>query len=263
MAKELIMNIKDFSFTYSGAEKPSLMSINLPIHKNKVTALIGPSGCGKSTLLRSLNRIHDLYPGNEYEGGINLLNIKSDKFENILDIKKENDFIRLRQRVGMIFQKPTPFPMSIFDNVAYGLKLAGIKDKTILEETVVGALKGSAIWEEVKDRLKESAMGLSGGQQQRLCIARAVALKPEILLLDEPTSALDPISTGAIEELVSELKKDISIAIVTHNMQQASRLSNYTAFMYIGKLIEYNETDKIFLNPQEKLTEDYITGRFG
>lgn len=263
MAKELIMDIKDFSFTYAGAQKPSLESINLPIYKNKVTALIGPSGCGKSTLLRALNRIHDLYPGNSYEGKINLLNNEKDTYENILKIKKENDFISLRQRVGMIFQKPTPFPMSIFDNVAYGLKLSGIKDKTLIEETVINALKGSAIWKEVKDRLKDSAMGLSGGQQQRLCIARAVALKPEILLLDEPTSALDPISTGAIEELVSELKKDISIAIVTHNMQQASRLSDYTAFMYIGKLVEYNKTDKIFLNPQEKLTEDYVTGRFG
>jgi len=263
MAKELIMNIKDFSFTYAGAEKPSLMSINLPIHKNKVTALIGPSGCGKSTLLRALNRIHDLYPGNEYQGKIDLLNIKSDTYDNILDIKKENDFINLRQRVGMIFQKPTPFPMSIFDNVAYGLKLAGIKDKTIIEEKVINALKGSAIWGEVKDRLKDSAMGLSGGQQQRLCIARAVALKPEILLLDEPTSALDPISTGAIEELVSELKKDISIAIVTHNMQQASRISDYTAFMYLGDLVEFNKTDTIFLNPEQKQTEDYITGRFG
>jgi len=263
MAKELIMDVKDFSFRYAGAKNPSLMSINLPIHINKVTALIGPSGCGKSTLLRALNRIHDLYPGNEYKGEINLLDIKKDRFENILDIKKENEFIRLRQRVGMIFQKPTPFPMSIFDNIAYGLKLSGLKDKTLLEEKVVNALKGSAIWEEVKDRLKESAMGLSGGQQQRLCIARAVALKPEILLLDEPTSALDPISTGAIEQLVVELKKDISIVIVTHNMQQASRLSDYTGFMYIGKLIEYNKTDKIFLNPQEKLTEDYVTGRFG
>ncbi len=263
MAKELIMDIKDFSFKYAGAPKPSLVDINLPIYRNKVTAMIGPSGCGKSTLLRALNRIHDLYPGNEYKGEINLLNLETDNFENLLEIKKENEFIALRQRVGMIFQKPTPFPMSIFDNVAYGLKLAGIKDKNIVQEKVENALKGSAIWDEVKDRLKESAMGLSGGQQQRLCIARAVALKPEILLLDEPTSALDPISTGAIEELVSELKKDISIVIVTHNMQQASRLSDYTAFMYIGKLIEYNKTDKIFLNPQEKLTEDYVTGRFG
>jgi phosphate transport system ATP-binding protein len=225
--------------------------------------MIGPSGCGKSTLLRSINRIHDLYPNNEYTGEINLLNEEKNQFENILDIKKENDFIKLRQRVGMIFQKPTPFPMSIYDNVAYGLRLSGIKDKSILDEKVENALKGSAIWDETKDRLKESAMGMSGGQQQRLCIARAVALKPEVMLFDEPTSALDPISTRAIEELVSELKKDISIVIVTHNMQQASRLSDYTAFMYIGELIEYNKTDKIFLNPKEKLTEDYVTGRFG
>ena len=263
MAKQIILDIKDFSFRYKGVSKATLNSIDLPIYKNKITAMIGPSGCGKSTLLRALNRIHDLYPGNEYNGEVNLLDLKSGEYENILDIKKENDLIKLRQRVGMIFQKPTPFPMSIYDNVAYGLKLAGIKDKTILEEKVVNALKGAAIWREVKDRLKESALGLSGGQQQRLCIARAVALKPEVLLLDEPTSALDPISTGAIEELVSELKNEISIVIVTHNMQQASRLSDYTAFMYLGELIEYNKTDSIFLNPQEKLTEDYVTGRFG
>ncbi len=263
MAKELIMDIKDFSFKYAGAPKPSLANINMPVYKNKITAMIGPSGCGKSTLLRSMNRIHDLYPNNEYTGEINLLNIQSDEFENILDIKKENDFIRLRQRVGMIFQKPTPFPMSIYDNVAYGLRLDGVKNKNILDEKVETALRGAAIWDECKDRLKESAMGMSGGQQQRLCIARAVALKPEVILFDEPTSALDPISTKAIEELISELKKDISIVIVTHNMQQASRLSDYTAFMYIGELIEYNKTEKIFLNPKEKLTEDYITGRFG
>ena len=263
MAKQIIMDIKDFSFRYAGAPKPSLKSINLPVYHNKITAMIGPSGCGKSTLLRALNRIHDLYPGNEYKGEINLLDLETDTYSDILKLKKENELIRLRQRVGMIFQKPTPFPMSIFDNVAYGLRLAGVKDKTVLEEKVTTALKGSAIWSEVKDRLKDSAMGLSGGQQQRLCIARAVALKPEILLLDEPTSALDPISTGAIEELVSELKKELSIVIVTHNMQQASRLSDYTAFMYLGELIEYNKTDKIFLNPKEKLTEDYVTGRFG
>jgi len=263
MAKKIIMDIKDFSFSYAKAEKPSLKDINLPIYQNKITAMIGPSGCGKSTLLRSLNRIHDLYPGNKYKGEINLLNTQSGEYENILKIKKENEFIRLRQRVGMIFQKPTPFPMSIFENVAYGLKLAGIKDKSTIEQKVEEALKGSALWKEVKDRLKDSAMGLSGGQQQRLCIARTVALKPEILLLDEPTSALDPISTGAIEELVSELKKDISIVIVTHNMQQASRLSDYTAFMYLGELIEYDKTDRIFLNPNKKLTEDYVTGRFG
>ena len=263
MAKQIIMDIKDFSFRYKGAPKPSLQAINLPIYHNKITAMIGPSGCGKSTLLRALNRIHDLYPGNEYKGEVALLNRKNDEYENILTIKKENDLIKLRQRVGMIFQKPTPFPMSIFDNVAYGLKLSGIKNKKLIEEKVVKALQDAAIWGEVKDRLKDSAMGLSGGQQQRLCIARAVALKPEILLLDEPTSALDPISTGAIEELVSELKKEISIVIVTHNMQQASRLSDYTAFMYLGELMEYNKTERIFLNPQEKLTEDYVTGRFG
>ena len=263
MAKQIIMDIKDFSFRYAGVPKPSLKSINLPVYHNKITAMIGPSGCGKSTLLRALNRIHDLYPGNEYKGEINLLDLETDTYSDILKLKKENELIRLRQRVGMIFQKPTPFPMSIFDNVAYGLRLAGVKDKTVLEEKVTTALKGSAIWNEVKDRLNDSAMGLSGGQQQRLCIARAVALRPEILLLDEPTSALDPISTGAIEELVSELKKELSIVIVTHNMQQASRLSDYTAFMYLGELIEYNKTDKIFLNPKEKLTEDYVTGRFG
>jgi len=255
MAKKLIMNIKDFSFKYAGAPKPSLTNINLPVYKNKITAMIGPSGCGKSTLLRAINRIHDLYPNHEYMGEINLFNEKTDKFENILDIKKENDFIKLRQKIGMIFQKPTPFPMSIYDNVAYGLRLSGVKDKNILDEKVENALKGAAIWSETKDRLKQSAMGM--------CIARAVALKPEVLLFDEPTSALDPISTRAIEELLSELKKEISIVIVTHNMQQASRLSDYTAFMYIGELIEYNKTDKIFLNPKEKLTEDYVTGRFG
>ena len=263
MAKDIVMDIKDFSFRYAGANKASLKGINLPIYENKITAMIGPSGCGKSTLLRSLNRIHDLYPGNEYKGEINLLDIEKREYKNILKLKKENELIKLRQRIGMIFQKPTPFPMSIFDNVAYGLKLSGIKDRGLIEAKVEDALKGAAIWDEVKDRLKDSALGLSGGQQQRLCIARAVALKPEILLLDEPTSALDPISTGAIEELVSELKKEISIVIVTHNMQQASRLSDFTAFMYIGELIEYDKTDKIFLNPTEKLTEDYITGRFG
>jgi phosphate transport system ATP-binding protein len=235
----------------------------MDIKKNHITALIGPSGCGKSTLLRSLNRIHDLYPGNKYEGSLLLLNEEKGEMENILNIKKENEFIALRQRVGMIFQKPTPFPMSIFDNVAYGLKIAGIKNKTDLEERVEEALKGSALFDEVKDRLKDSAMGLSGGQQQRLCIARAVALKPEVLLFDEPTSALDPISTAAIEELILELKKDISIAIVTHNMQQASRISDYTAFMYLGDLIEFGDTEQIFINPKVKQTEDYITGRFG
>jgi len=256
------MDIKDFTFTYASADKPSLMKINLPVEKNKITAMIGPSGCGKSTLLRAMNRIHDLYSGNTYEGKIHLYHEDGSK-QNILDLKKENDFINLRQEVGMIFQKPTPFPMSIFDNVAYGLRLSGLKNKSELAGRVETALKGAAIWDETKDRLKESALGLSGGQQQRLCIARAVALKPRVLLFDEPTSALDPISTGAIEELISELKKELSIVIVTHNMQQASRLSDYTAFMYLGDLAEYDKTDKIFLNPKQKLTEDYITGRFG
>ncbi|NKQ41340.1 MAG: phosphate ABC transporter ATP-binding protein [Sulfurovum sp.] len=260
--KKLVMDIRNFTFTYAGAPKPSLRNINLPVEKNKITAMIGPSGCGKSTLLRAMNRIHDLYPGNLYEGVIEL-HREDGIIENILDIKKENDFINLRQSVGMIFQKPTPFPMSIFDNVAYGLRLSGIKNKTDLEERVVKALKGAVIWDEAKDRLKESALGLSGGQQQRLCIARAVALKPRVLLFDEPTSALDPISTGAIEELIAELKEDISVVIVTHNMQQASRLSDYTAFMYLGDLEEFGDTEKIFLNPEKKLTEDYITGRFG
>jgi len=258
-----VMNIKKFSFTYPGVSDPSLKNITLPIKKNKITALIGPSGCGKSTLLRSMNRIHDLYPGNKYEGKIELLDFESGKYNNILDIKKENEFIKLRQQVGMIFQKPTPFPMSIFDNVAYGLKIDGIKNKTELSDRVEDALKGSALWSEVSDRLNKSAMGLSGGQQQRLCIARAVAVKPEVLLFDEPTSALDPISTSAIEELIVELRNDVSIAIVTHNMQQASRISDYTAFMYLGDLVEYDKTENIFLNPKEKRTEDYITGRFG
>jgi len=260
--EKLVMELKDFTFTYAGAPKPSLNNINLPIEENKITAMIGPSGCGKSTLLRAMNRIHDLYPGNSYEGKIDLYRADGTK-QDILELKKENDFINLRQEVGMIFQKPTPFPMSIFDNVAYGLKLSGLKNKSELQSRVEKALKGAAIWDETKDRLKESALGLSGGQQQRLCIARAVALKPRVLLFDEPTSALDPISTGAIEELISELKKDISVVIVTHNMQQASRLSDYTAFMYLGDLAEFDKTDKIFLNPQQKLTEDYITGRFG
>ena len=258
-----IMNIKNFTFTYPGVDHPSLRNITLPIEKNKITALIGPSGCGKSTLLRAMNRIHDVYPGNKYDGVIELLDIESGKRNNILEIQKENELIKLRQQVGMIFQKPTPFPMSIFDNVAYGLKIAGLKNKTELADRVEQALKDGALWKEVHDRLNKSAMGLSGGQQQRLCIARAVAVKPEVLLFDERTSALDAISTGAIEELLVELKKDISIAIVTHNMQQASRISDFTAFMYLGDLIEYDKTETIFLNPAEKKTEDYITGRFG
>jgi phosphate transport system ATP-binding protein len=263
--KELktVMEAKDLFFTYPGVSEPTLKGNNLTIYKNKITAMIGPSGCGKSTLLRAMNRIHDLYPGCKYKGKINLLNPETGRMENVLDLKKENDLIGVRQRIGMIFQKPTPFPMSIYDNVAYGIRLAGTKNRGELDGRVEKALKDAAIWKEVKERLDDSATGLSGGQQQRLCIARSVALKPEILLFDEPTSALDPISTGAIEELISELKKDITIVIVTHNMQQASRLSDYTTFMYLGDIIEFDETEKIFLNPAQKLTEDYITGRFG
>ncbi len=258
-----IMEVKDLFFTYPNAPEPTLKGNNLTIYENKITAMIGPSGCGKSTLLRAMNRIHDLYAGCKYEGEINLRNLKNNKMENTLNLKKENQLIGLRQKVGMIFQKPTPFPMSIYDNVAYGLRLKGIKSKSELDGRVEKALKEAAIWKEAKERLNDSAMGLSGGQQQRLCIARSVALKPEVLLFDEPTSALDPISTGAIEELISELKKDVTVVIVTHNMQQASRLSDYTTFMYLGDIIEFGDTEKIFLNPDEKLTEDYITGRFG
>jgi len=263
MSLDKVMDIRNFSFTYAGASKPSLKNINLPIYYKKVTAMIGPSGCGKSTLLRSLNRIHDLYPGNKYEGEILLKDLESGKMENILEYKKENELIKLRQRVGMIFQKPTPFPMSIYDNIAYGLRLMGKKNKAELDEKVEEALKGAALWNEVKDRLKDDARGLSGGQQQRLCIARAIAVEPEVLLMDEPTSALDPISTLAIEELVTKLKDKVTIVIVTHNMQQASRVSDFTAYMYLGELIEFGPTEQIFLNPKEKHTADYIAGKFG
>ncbi|NPA58778.1 MAG: phosphate ABC transporter ATP-binding protein PstB [Aquificae bacterium] len=249
------IDVKDFSFYYAKSDKPALKNINMPVYENRITALIGPSGCGKTTLLRSFNRMHDLYPGNRYEGQI-LMDGK-----NILS--DDIDLIDLRSRVGMVFQKPTPFPMSIFDNVAYGLKLRGIKNRSELEGRVEKALKQAALWDEVKDRLKDSASGLSGGQQQRLVIARALAVEPEVLLFDEPTSALDPISTSKIEELVVSLKESVTIIIVTHNMQQAARVSDYTAFMYLGELIEFNKTDIIFTSPQKKLTEDYITGRFG
>jgi len=251
----LKLEVKNLNFYYGGFH--ALKNINLPIPEKRVTALIGPSGCGKTTLLRTFNRMHDLYPGNRYEGEVILypdgINILSD------DI----DLIELRSRIGMVFQKPTPFPMSIFDNVAFGLRLRGIKDKAELEARVEEALQKAALWNEVKDRLHESAFSLSGGQQQRLVIARAIAVEPEVLLFDEPTSALDPISTAKIEELVVELRDSITIVIVTHNMQQASRISDYTAFMYMGELIEFGPTEQIFTNPKEKLTEDYITGRFG
>ncbi|WP_345976063.1 phosphate ABC transporter ATP-binding protein PstB [Sulfurimonas sp. HSL3-7] len=255
VTEEKALEINNFEFTYAGAEEPSLKQVTMPIAKNSVTALIGPSGCGKSTLLRSINRMHDLYPGNRYGGEI--------LFEerNILDPKE--DLINLRINIGMIFQKPTAFPMSIYDNVAYGMRLQGIKNKTELGDRVEKALKDAAIWKEVKDRLKHDANGLSGGQQQRLCIARAIAVEPKVLLFDEPTSALDPISTQGIEELVTELKEKVSIIIVTHNMQQAARVSDYTGFMYLGELVELGKTEELFVTPAESLTEEYITGKFG
>ena len=224
------------------------------IYKNGITALMGPSGCGKTTFLRCFNRIHDLYPNIRYKGKIIFKN------KNIL---AKVDFIELRSKIGMIFQKPTVFPMNIFDNIAYGLKIKGIKNSTELRDRVEKALKDAALWNEVKDRLNKPAYGLSGGQQQRIVIARALAVEPEILLFDEPTSALDPISTGKIEELMNSLKEIVTIIIVTHNLQQAARVSDYTGFMYLGEMIEYNPTNKIFTNPDEKLTEEYVTGRFG
>jgi len=233
----------------------SLRDINLNIYDKKVTAFIGPSGCGKSTLLRTLNRMYDLYPGQRAEGSI-IYNGK-----NILDA--DQDINLLRARVGMVFQKPTPFPMSVYDNIAFGVRLYENLSKGEMDERVEWALKKAAIWTEVKDKLNKSGLSLSGGQQQRLCIARGVAVKPEVLLLDEPTSALDPISTVKIEELINELKEEYTIAIVTHNMQQAARCSDYTAYMYLGELVEFGETDHIFMNPVKKETQDYITGRFG
>jgi phosphate transport system ATP-binding protein len=235
----------------------ALKSVDLPVYEHKVTALIGPSGCGKSTFLRCFNRMHDLYPGNRYEGAITLLPDDT----NLLSAKV--DPIEVRMRISMVFQKPNPFPKSIFENVAYGLRVRGEKDKRVIEERVEQALRGAALWNEVKDRLKEVAFNLSGGQQQRLCIARALAADPELVLFDEPTSALDPIATGSIEELIAELKKKVTILIVTHNMQQAARVSDYTAYMYLGELIEFSETDQIFIKPKKKETEDYITGRVG
>jgi phosphate transport system ATP-binding protein len=233
----------------------ALKSINLEIPEKRVTALIGPSGCGKSTLLRIFNRIYALYPKMEASGEVLL------DGENILDPKYPMN--RLRSKVGMVFQKPVPFPMTIFENVAYGIRHHEKMSKSEMNDRVEGALRQGALWDEVKDKLGQSALGLSGGQQQRLCIARAVALKPDVLLLDEPTSALDPISTSRIEQLVEELKKDYTIAIVTHNMQQAARVSDFTAFMYLGDLIEHAPTETIFSNPSKQQTEDYITGRFG
>ena len=247
------IEVKNLSFFYG--EKEAVKNVSLNIEKNKITALIGPSGCGKTTLLRCFNRMHDLYKGNRYEGSIMFKDI------NIRD--KNVDMTNLRAEIGMVFQKPTPFPMSIFDNVAYGLRLRGIKNKTELQDRVETALKKAAIWNEVSDRLSSSAMGLSGGQQQRLSIARTLAPEPDVILFDEPTSALDPISTKKIEELMQELSGSITMLIVTHNMQQAARISDRTAFMYMGELIEDGPTDKMFTNPEKQMTEDYITGKFG
>ncbi len=247
--------VRNLSFYYS--EFQALKSLNMPVHDKKVTALIGPSGCGKSTFLRCFNRMHDLYPGNRYDGDIRLYP------DNTNLLGKEVDPIEVRMRISMVFQKPNPFPKSIFENVAYGLRVRGERNRRLLEEKVEQALRNAALWEEAKDRLDDLAFNLSGGQQQRLCIARALATDPEILLFDEPTSALDPIATASIEELIADLKHKVTILIVTHNMQQAARVSDYTAYMYLGELIEFDVTDTIFIKPKKKQTEDYITGRFG
>lgn len=252
---QLKADVKNLSFYYG--EKKVLNGINLPIHDKKVTALIGPSGCGKTTLLRCFNRMHDLYKNAKYQGEI----IIHPENDNILSPKI--DPIEVRMRIGMVFQKPNPFPKTIFENVVYGLKVRGIRKKTYLHEICEWSLQKAGLWDEVKDRLNISAQELSGGQQQRLCIARALANQPEMILLDEPTSALDPISTGNIEELIIELKKTVTIVIVTHNLHQAARVSDHTAFMFLGDLVEYDETSKLFTTPKEKRTENYITGRFG
>lgn len=247
------ISLRNVNFYYG--KSIALNNINLDIPDRQVTAFIGPSGCGKSTLLRTLNRMYDLYPGQRAEGEILL------DGQDILE--KGADLNKLRARVGMVFQKPTPFPMSIYDNIAFGIKLYEKLGRSALNERVEWALKKAALWNEVKDILSRSGNSLSGGQQQRLCIARAIAVKPEVLLLDEPASALDPISTARIEELVHELKTDYTIAIVTHNMQQAARVSDFTAYMYLGEMIEFGKTDLVFTNPKQKATEDYITGKFG
>ena len=247
------LDSRNLNFYYGDFQ--GLKNVNLPIHEKKVTAFIGPSGCGKSTLLRTMNRMYDLYPKQRAEGQI-LFNGK-----NILD--PDVDVNTLRARIGMVLQKPTPFPMTIYENIAFGVRLYEDLSKGEMDERVEWALKKAALWNEVKDKLDKSGQSLSGGQQQRLCIARCVAVKPEVLLLDEPTSALDPISTAKVEELISELKDDYTIAIVTHNMQQGARCSDYTAYMYLGQLVEFGKTEQIFMQPEKKETQDYITGRFG
>lgn len=248
-----VITVKDMCLWYGQVQ--ALKNININIEEKSITALIGPSGCGKSTFLKSLNRMNDLVPGVKITGDLRY------RGEDIFDPKLNVN--ELRRNIGMVFQKPNPFPMSIYDNIAYGPRIHGIRDKKILDKIVEESLRGAAIWDEVKDRLKTSALGLSGGQQQRICIARAIAMKPEVILMDEPTSALDPISTSKVEELIEELKKDYTIVIVTHNMQQAARISDDTAFFLNGVLVEYSETKDMFTAPKDKRTEDYITGRFG
>ena len=252
-ASKNALELRNLSFFYGKFQ--GLRNVSLNIAEHKVTAFIGPSGCGKSTLLRTLNRMYSLYPGQRAEGTINFYG------QDILDPKQ--DINLLRARIGMVFQKPTPFPMSIYDNIAFGVKLYESLSKSEMDDRVEWALSKAALWNEVKDKLHQSGLSLSGGQQQRLCIARSVAVKPSVLLLDEPTSALDPLSTAKIEELIDELKHDYTIAIVTHNMQQAARCSDYTAYMYLGEMIEFGATEQIFFKPERKETEDYITGRFG
>lgn len=254
MTQAIDLEVKNLNFYYSG-EIHALKNISLPISRHQVTALIGPSGCGKTTLLRCFNRMHDLYPKHRYEGEI--------IFDERNILSSDIDLINLRSRIGMVFQKPTPFPMTIAENIAYGLRLKGVKNKSELAGRIERALKHAALWDEVRDKLHASAYELSGGQQQRLVIARALAVEPEVLLFDEPTSALDPISTAKIEELLVNLKNDVTIIIVTHNMQQAARVSDMTGFLYMGELIEFGATEKIFTNPDNKQTDDYITGRFG
>ena len=253
MSNQKVLEIKNVDFFYDDFQ--ALEDITMDVEKNKVTALIGPSGCGKSTFLRTINRMNDLIEGARLEGDI-LFDGESIYQENV-------DVVNLRKRIGMVFQQPNPFPKSIFENVAYGPKIHGVTDKAELEEIVVESLKGAALYDEVKDRLDTSALSLSGGQQQRLCIARALAVKPEVLLMDEPASALDPVATAKIEDLIDNLKKQYSIVIVTHSMQQAARVSDMTGFFLMGELVEYNKTDKIVENPSDQRTEDYITGRFG
>ena len=253
MAEEVKMSVKDLDLYYG--QKQALKNINMDIHSNAITALIGPSGCGKSTFLKTLNRMNDLIDNVRITGQVTL------DGEDIFD--KNMDVTMLRKRVGMVFQKPNPFPMSVYDNIAYGPRVHGIKNKAKLDEIVEESLRGAAIWDEVKDNLKKSALRLSGGQQQRICIARALATKPEVILMDEPTSALDPISTTKIEDLMEELKRQYTVVVVTHNMQQAVRVSDYTAFFLVGDMVEYGETKELFTYPKDKRTEDYITGRFG